>query len=387
MICPRCALLKPNSSFIQNITHSGTQQYCKDCRSGYERKWNAIKDEWRRPLGSRAAEASPAYRSESTGGVFQAGRFRRLYELGPEAAQKWIDENEPIAKALAKKNKPMSQTRDYRQQIADFYAKVPGSSLKGVPPNRIAEFNRRANGGASASFSPTATVERYAIALYQSGLSDGDVKKLVLAKYPGTRPERLSEAKNFATLTGTVPQIAFTGSNAPVSVRSYWIAQDLRYRMTMLDPDFIAEQQKNKRPEIGRITGGNPVSYKTTSPDPSAHRAYIPEDILFAKRKDQGFRCSITGWHETDWVQDKQHRGPIRQVGKLTVEHTIAGDITADDTITMACGFVNSKKGKKVIILEDVRRIVLNAYEIVEPPVDLLAVHAKYNVTEYKIKA
>jgi hypothetical protein len=71
----------------------------------------------------------------------------------------------------------------------------------------------------------------------------------------------------------------------------------------------------------------------------------------------------------------------------LTVEHTIAGDITADDTITMACGFVNSKKGKKVIILEDVRRIVLNAYEIVEPPVDLLAVHAKYNVTEYKIKA
>lgn len=170
-----------------------------------------------------------------------------------------------------------------------------------------------------------------------------------------------------------------TVDDTPSVTREYWIAQHERYRTTMLDPDFIAEQElkKSRPPE---------EDYKRYLPaNPSHPRAFIPYDVRFAKRKDQGFRCAITNWHETDWVRDKQHQGPIRLVGVLTVEHIIAGSITADNTIKMACGFVNAKKGSRKVSYEQMREHILNVYELVEPPADLLDMLKKYQIREFRI--
>jgi hypothetical protein len=163
--------------------------------------------------------------------------------------------------------------------------------------------------------------------------------------------------------------------------RKYWIAQNPRYGVTMYDPDFIAEQETKSIP-----AGLKEDSYRIYLPkEPSHPRAFVPYDVRFAKRKDQQFRCAITGWHEQDWIRDKQHQGPIRLVGVLTIEHVVAGSPTADDTIKMACGFVNGKKGDRRVSYEKIREYALDAYELVEPPADFLEMLTKYRVREFKI--
>lgn len=169
--------------------------------------------------------------------------------------------------------------------------------------------------------------------------------------------------------------------DTPPATRAYWIAQHPRYASTFLDPDFIAEQEAKKA-----LPGPKEDDYRIYLPkDPSHPRAFVPYDVRFAKRKDQGFRCAITGWHESDWIRDKQHQGPIRLVGILTIEHVIAGSPTADDTIKMACGFVNGKKGDRRISYDDMREHILAVYELVEVPADLLEMLKKYQVREFKL--
>lgn len=167
--------------------------------------------------------------------------------------------------------------------------------------------------------------------------------------------------------------------DTPELTRQYWITQNPRYRTTMFDPDFIAEQELRKIRPVEE-------DYKRYLPeDPSHPRAFVPYDVRFAKRKDQGFRCAITGWHEADWVRNKQKQGPVRLVGVLTIEHIIPGSKTADDTIKMACGFVNFKKANRKISYEDMRAHILSVYEIAEIPEDLLGMLKKYQIREFKL--
>src|SRR5579863_2685684 len=164
--------------------------------------------------------------------------------------------------------------------------------------------------------------------------------------------------------------------------RKYWIAQNSRYATTMNDSGFLEDQELKKK----KLSGENYIKYLPT--EPSHHRAHVPDDVRYAKRKDQGFRCAIRGWRETDWVQDKQKRGPVRRVGVLTVDHIIPGakgGMTTDENIKMVCEFVNAKKADKEITYEQMRDRVLGAYELVELPVELEQILIKYGVREYRV--
>lgn len=145
-------------------------------------------------------------------------------------------------------------------------------------------------------------------------------------------------------------------------------------------PEADLEDSANPYPKIG---------YEQYLPtDPQHPRAFIPNYVRYAKRKEVGFRCVVTGWHESDYFQDVCGHGPIRLVGRLTVDHIIPGalgGLTTDDNIQMVSEFANTKKGSNQINNEELRKRLLEHHTRVELPDDVLAVLRKYNITYYRI--
>ncbi len=138
------------------------------------------------------------------------------------------------------------------------------------------------------------------------------------------------------------------------------------------------------------IRAGRPEEeYRQYLPfDPTHPRAYIPIHVRYAKRQQVQFTCPITGWLETDWYQDKQHRGPYRFVGKLTMDHInpgALGGLTEDSNIRAISMLANTKKGAKTTSDEDLRKAILGSYEKIELPEDLVKILREYNITQFKV--
>lgn len=129
--------------------------------------------------------------------------------------------------------------------------------------------------------------------------------------------------------------------------------------------------------------------YKKYLPaDPTHPRSFIPLYVRYAKRALVGFRCPITGWKETDWYRDKQGRGSFRFVGRLTIDHILAGangGLTTDENIRAISMIANSKRGSRTVSDEELGNAILTAYERVDPPEELVDLHKKYGIIEYKV--
>lgn len=115
-------------------------------------------------------------------------------------------------------------------------------------------------------------------------------------------------------------------------------------------------------PSIGEdsLFPASEVDYKKYLPlDPTHPRAWIPNWVRYAKRLESNFTCPITGWKETDFFQDKSGRGPVRIVGKLTMDHTIPGamgGLTTDENIRAISELANTKKGSLLVSDEELRQ-------------------------------
>lgn len=145
-------------------------------------------------------------------------------------------------------------------------------------------------------------------------------------------------------------------------------------------PEADAEDMLNPFPKI---------AYEQYLPaDPQHPRAFIPNYVRYAKRKELGFKCAVTGWSETDYFQDVTGHGPIRLVGRLTADHIIpgaSGGLTTDDNIQMVSEFANTKKGSKLISNEELKERLLEHHQRIELPEDVLAVLRKYNIVYYRM--
>ena len=134
------------------------------------------------------------------------------------------------------------------------------------------------------------------------------------------------------------------------------------------------------------------VDYKQYLPeDPTHPRAWIPPYVRYAKRKAVEFTCPITGWHENDYYQDYQGKGPVRQVGRLTMDHHIPGAIgglTTDENIRAICMLANTKKGSTAITDEELRDRILRSYHKLNLHEDVLhafEVLKLHNIPYYRI--
>jgi hypothetical protein len=112
----------------------------------------------------------------------------------------------------------------------------------------------------------------------------------------------------------------------------------------------------------------NELDYKKYLPlYPSHPRAWIPNWVRYAKRQSCNFTCPITGWKETDFFQDTQGRGPIRMVGKLTMDHIVpgaSGGLTTDDNIRAISELANTKKGSLAVSDDELRERLHNSHQI-----------------------
>lgn len=131
------------------------------------------------------------------------------------------------------------------------------------------------------------------------------------------------------------------------------------------------------------------IPYRQFLPnDPQHPRAYIPNYVRWAKRKELNFTCPITGWKETDFFQDIHHCGPVRLVGRLTVDHIVPGalgGLTTDENIQMICEFANTKKGSKSMSNDELREKLLTTHYKLDQPQELFEMLRRYNVTHFKV--
>ena len=129
--------------------------------------------------------------------------------------------------------------------------------------------------------------------------------------------------------------------------------------------------------------------YKQYLPDNPAHpRAWIPPHVRYAKRREVGFRCPVTGWSEGDWYRGAFGNGPYKRIGILTIDHILpgaAGGMTTDENTRAISLLANMKKGAKQISEEDLRRQILQSYKLIEMPIDLLEMLNKYGISQYKV--
>jgi hypothetical protein len=145
----------------------------------------------------------------------------------------------------------------------------------------------------------------------------------------------------------------------------YWTSQgyrledvedDLRYQAEIVEAN--AENARKDR---------EPYDPNSFGPkDPSHPYAYTPRYVTFAMRRNQGFRCHVMYWRETDWVRHKVS-GEVRLVGKLTRDHTKAaanGGATSHENLKMVAALVNRKKGNKLITYDHLREAVSMYWEV-----------------------
>ena len=147
------------------------------------------------------------------------------------------------------------------------------------------------------------------------------------------------------------------------------MAQNPNYIAALEDPQY---QEERRHIRSTRSTDAWQAQFNALSP--SHPKATIPEWVRFAKRKKQSFRCFVLGWRESDWMLNRQS-GEIKQVGTLTVDHTIAaanGGLTTDANTKMIASVANSKKGSKPKTYEELREHLLNIYELYVPNFDEL---------------
>ncbi|VVB52890.1 Uncharacterised protein [uncultured archaeon] len=132
------------------------------------------------------------------------------------------------------------------------------------------------------------------------------------------------------------------------------------------------------------------VPYKQYLPSEPTHpRAFIPNYVRWAKRKELDFTCPITGWKETDFFHDIAGNGAVRMVGRLTVDHIIPGSLggmTTDENIQMISEFANVKKGNRQITNQELREQLLSTHKKVDERYDeLLSVLRKYEVNQFRM--
>lgn len=148
----------------------------------------------------------------------------------------------------------------------------------------------------------------------------------------------------------------------------------------------LAEEEARTNPDIFIFDPQR--DYRQYLPtDPTHPRAFIPPHVRYAKRKQVGFTCPITGWTEKDWYRGVSG-GPFRKVGPLTIDHIIPGalgGLTTDENIRAISALANSKKGHKSISDEELRAQLFRGYKIVSMPDDLEAILTKYGIMQYKI--
>jgi len=129
------------------------------------------------------------------------------------------------------------------------------------------------------------------------------------------------------------------------------------------------------------------TDYKRYLPqDPTDPRAWIPTFARYAKRHQVNFTCPVTLWKETDYFQDIAGQGPIRFVGRLTVDHIVPGargGRTTDDNTAMICEFANVKKGSDDVSYDALRQRLLSTHRKIEEPAELLDMLRKYQVTRF----
>lgn len=158
------------------------------------------------------------------------------------------------------------------------------------------------------------------------------------------------------------------------------------YAATKQDLDYKAEQKRKKSEDVAPLRGEGYDPRKHHPADPSDPDAYVPAWVRFAKRKLVNFKCPVTGWRETDWIQPL-NGGRTRLVGELTLDHRLArakNGRTTDDNTRMVASLANSKKGDRDLSDEQIRANLANGYKIVEPPTDLLPMLQKYGIKEYR---
>lgn len=155
--------------------------------------------------------------------------------------------------------------------------------------------------------------------------------------------------------------------DTPERTREYWLQQAPEYAKA-LDNLMYQEEQRQ------RILRRDPLvnekwKEKLNALEPSHPKAPVPDWVRFAKREKQGFRCYILGWHESDWMFNKQS-GEIQQVGVLTLDHTVAaanGGLTTDANTMMIAEIANLKKGSKKKTYEEMREFLHSVYELYVP--------------------
>ena len=155
--------------------------------------------------------------------------------------------------------------------------------------------------------------------------------------------------------------------DTPERTREYWLAQAPEYIKALDNPLYHEEQMLR----LARRDPNENTRWKEklNALDPSHPKAPVPDWVRFAKREKQGFRCYILGWHETDWMLNKQS-GEIQQVGTLTLDHTVAaanGGLTTDANTMMIAEIANLKKGSKQKTYEEMRTFLHMVYELYTP--------------------
>jgi len=148
---------------------------------------------------------------------------------------------------------------------------------------------------------------------------------------------------------------------------AYWTTQGYVLADVQDDPFYQAEILQANKEQIEKRKRSEPFDPNQFGPkDPSHPYAYTPRYVTFAMRRNQGFKCHVMGWHESDWVFNKM-TGEVRLVGKLTRDHTKAavhGGATSHDNLKMVAAMVNRKKGCKYVTYEQLRDHLSQFWEI-----------------------
>lgn len=167
----------------------------------------------------------------------------------------------------------------------------------------------------------------------------------------------------------------------PAITREYWAKQGYSLADVVDDPKYLAERLASLEEE--RNSQFDP---KYLPSDPSHPRAYVPPYVLFKMRRDQNFTCHVLGWGEEQWYIHKE-TGVVRQVGKLTKDHTLAGangGLTHQNNLKMVAEIVNSRKGSRFVTYEELRKHFLEYYELFQPTLEMQVAEKAYRAAGVK---
>lgn len=147
----------------------------------------------------------------------------------------------------------------------------------------------------------------------------------------------------------------------------YWADQGFTLEQVQDDQQYQEEILASNEEQIAQ--GKKMYNPEKFGPkDPSHPYAYTPRYVTYRMRRDQEFVCYVTGWHESEWIYNRQS-GEVRQVGKLTRDHTKAASLggeTSAANLKMVCGLANRKKGHKSITYTELRKRIHEYWSLFE---------------------